>query len=345
MYLCILISNSGVKYKLLITHMITTVLAILILALLEVVYFFVAKHFHIVDRPNERSSHKRVVLLGAGVIFYFAVLLYSLFHNMAFPQFLMGATLLAVVSYVDDLHPMPSWLRLMAQLGAVVLAFFAPMSTLQVWQMLLMVVFFAGVLNVYNFMDGINGMLAAYSLVVVGTFGYMDLFQVRFINPEFIAMVMAAILIFGFFNFRRKARCFSGDVGSIVMGFIVLFLLVRYDAAVADNGENVSFLCLIIVFLADGMLTIAKRFLNGRNILEAHREHLYETLVNEWQVPHLWVSAGYALLQLVINVGYFMVPDKNLYTFVIAFLLIVAYGLFFFANNQRQLRASDRGQS
>lgn len=314
------------------------IFAILILVALEVIYFFVARHFQIVDRPNERSSHSKATLLGAGVIFYFAVLVYSLFHAVAFPRFLMGATLLAVVSYCDDLRPLPSWVRFLAQVLAIVVAFYLSICSLQIWQMILVVVFFAGVLNVYNFMDGINGMLAAYSLVVIGTFGFIDLFMVHFIDFSFIALVLSAILIFGFFNFRKQARCFSGDVGSIVMGFIVLFMLVRYDAAVPDNGENVSFLCFIIVFLADGLLTIAKRFLNGRNILEAHREHMYETLVNDLHVPHLRTASSYAILQLLINVGYLWVSDKNLYTFLVAMVLVVCYGLFFFYCNQKKAK-------
>lgn len=307
-----------------------------LLIVLELLYFQIAKHFHIVDRPNERSSHRKPVLLGAGVIFYLAVLIYSLSHAVSFPRFLIGATILAIVSYTDDLRPLPSWVRLLAQLSAIVVAFYISISTLQIWQMILLVVFFAGVLNVYNFMDGVNGMLALYSLVVVGTFGFINFFIVRFVDPEFIAIMLTAILVFGFFNCRNKARCFSGDVGSIVMGLVTLFLLVKYDEAMPDNGENVSFLCFIIVFLADGLLTIIKRFLNGKNILEAHREHMYETLGNDLHVPHLRISVSYALLQLVINVGYLLVSDKNLYTFLVAMVLVGSYGLFFFYCNQKK---------
>lgn len=302
----------------------------------ELLYFRIAKKLHIVDRPNERSSHKKVALLGAGVIFWFAVLYFSLTHKMDLLPLLAGATLLAGVSYIDDMRGVPSWLRLLAQIAAVVGSFYTAVATLEIWQMLLLVVFFVGVLNVYNFMDGINGMLAAYSLVVVGTFGYLNLFVQHFVNIEFIATILTAIMVFGVFNFRKTARCFSGDVGSIVMGFIVLYLILRYDAAIPDNGENLSYLCFIIVFLTDGVLTIVKRFLTGRNIFEAHREHLYETLVNNLHVPHLCVSAIYATLQLAINVGYLLVGDKNLYTLVVAFTLVLTYGLFFYYCNVKK---------
>ena len=310
------------------------IIATVAIIALELLYFFVAKKFHIVDRPNERSSHHKVVLLGAGIIFYLALLFYSLTNGIPYPNFLIGLSALAIISYIDDLRQLPSWLRLFAQLFAVLFSFWFDINALEIWQIMLLVIVFAGILNIYNFMDGINGMLAAYSLVVVGTFGYLDLFETPFIEPEFIATVVIAILVFGFFNFRTKARCFSGDVGSISMGLIILFLLVRYVKAIPSEGINVSTLCFIIVFLADGGLTIAKRFLSGRNILAAHREHAYETMVNDLKVPHLCVSAGYALLQLIINIGYIMVADKNLYTLIVAFLLVVAYGLFFFFGNR-----------
>ena len=321
-------------HKILTTQTMYYIIATVAIIVLELLYFFVAKRFHIVDRPNERSSHHKVVLLGAGIIFYLAVLFYSLTNGVPYPNFLIGLSAVAIVSYIDDLRQLPAWLRLFAQLFAVFISFWTDINTIEIWQMVLLVIVFSGILNIYNFMDGINGMLAAYSLVVVGTFGYLDLFETRFIEPEFIATVMIAILVFGFFNFRTKARCFSGDVGSISMALIVLFLLVRYVQSIPGTGFNVSRLCFIIVFLADGGLTIAKRFLSGRNILAAHREHAYETMVNDLKVPHLCVSGGYALLQLIINVGYIMVADKNLYTIIVAFLLVVAYGLFFFFGNR-----------
>lgn len=310
------------------------IVAFIAVIAIELLYFAVAKRFNIVDRPNERSSHSRPVLLGAGVVFYLAMLFYSLTNGMPYPNFIIGLTILAFVSYVDDLRQLPSWLRLLAQLGAVLLTFWTDVNTLQVWQIILLVVVFSGILNIYNFMDGINGMLAAYSFVVVGTFAYLNFFVEQFLEPELMVTVLISILVFGFFNFRTKARCFSGDVGSITMGLIILFLLVRYVQSIPGGGYNVSRLCLIIVFLADGGLTIAKRFLSGRNILAAHREHAYETMVNDLKVPHLYVSTGYALLQLFINVGYIMVADKNLYTLVVALLLVVAYGLFFFFGNR-----------
>ncbi len=315
--------------------MLYSLIAFVVLLALELLYFVVARRFHVVDRPNERSSHKKVTLRGAGVVFYLAVLLYSLTHGMAFYHFLIGASLLAVVCYADDVRDVPSWLRMLTQLAALIVAFYIPVQGIELWKILLIIIVFTGILNIFNFLDGINGMLAAYSLVVVGTFGYIDLFQIHFVDFEFIVTVFASILVFGFFNFRNHARCFSGDVGSVVMGLIVLFLLVSYVKAMPSASPSVSYLTFIIVFLADGGLTLLKRYLNGRNVFQPHREHLYETLVNELHVPHLRVAVGYALLQLLINVGFFLVADKNLYIFVCMVFLVLFYGLFFFYLNRK----------
>lgn len=311
------------------------IIAFITIVALELLYFWVAGRMNIVDRPNERSSHRKPVLLGGGIIFWLAVLFWSLTHGLAYGSFVVGLSMLAIVSYVDDLRPLPSWLRMIVQAGAVVVSFWGDIHALELWQLVLFVVLFVGVLNVYNFLDGINGMLAGYSLVVAGTFLFIDIFMRRFIELDLAVTMVFSVLVFGFFNFRKKARCFSGDVGSICMGLIVLFLMVRYVQSVPGTGLNVSRICFIIVFLADGLLTVAKRFLSGRNILEAHREHAYETMVNELGIPHLYVSGGYALLQLIINVGYLLVEDKNLYTLVVALLLVLAYGLFFFYCNKK----------
>ncbi len=123
------------------------ILTILAFIALELLYFAIAKKFNIVDRPNERSSHTKPVLLGGGVLFYLALLFYSLTHQLAFPQSLLGASILAVVSYVDDLRGLPSGLRFLAQLAALLLSFYVEISTLQIWQMVLLIVFFAGVLR------------------------------------------------------------------------------------------------------------------------------------------------------------------------------------------------------
>ena len=202
------------------------IIATIAIIALELLYFFAAKRFHIVDRPNERSSHHRVALLGAGIIFYLAVLFYSLTHGLAFHNFLIAITVLAVVSFVDDLHPLPSWLRLFTQIATVLLTFWPDISAIAPWQLVVLIVFFTGVLNIYNFMDGINGITGGYSLAILLPLLYLNM-KIGFAFNSFIGITILAVLVFCLFNFRpkNKAKCFAGDVGSVGMAFIIIFLL------------------------------------------------------------------------------------------------------------------------
>ena len=307
------------------------VIASLVILIAELLYFVLAKRFNIMDRPNERSSHTKPTLLGGGVVFFISVLCYFLFSHFNYPWFVLAIAMLAVVCYVDDLHPLPSILRMVVQFAATLLVLFQfQVFDLAVWKIVVVMILAVGTINIYNFMDGINGMLAAYSLVVLATLTYVNVSVSPFVDQDLITFAMVALLIFGFFNFRRKAYCFSGDVGSVVMGAFVLFLLGRLVQTTPTGKVELSYLVFIGVYLADGGLTVLKRMLRGENILLPHREHLYETLCNDCKIPHLYVSSGYAIAQLIINALYFVFADHTLYAVCVAVILLFSYSAFFF---------------
>lgn len=307
------------------------VIASLVILIAELLYFVLAKRFNIMDRPNERSSHTKPTLLGGGVVFFISVLCYFLFSHFNYPWFVLAIAMLAVVCYVDDLHPLPSILRMVVQFAATLLVLFQfQVFDLAVWKIVVVMILAVGTINIYNFMDGVNGMLAAYSLVVLATLTYVNVCISPFVDQDLISFAMIALLIFGFFNFRRKAYCFSGDVGSVVMGAFVLFLLGRLVQTTPTGKVELSYLVFIGVYLADGGFTVLKRMLRGENILQPHREHLYETLCNDCKIPHLYVSSGYAIAQLIINILYFVFSDHTLYAVCVAVVLLLSYSAFFF---------------
>lgn len=307
------------------------IIATVIILVAELLYFALAKHFRIMDHPNERSSHTRPTLLGGGVVFFIAILCYSLFHNLAYPWFLVATTMLALVCFIDDLHPLPSLLRMVVQFAATLLVLFQfQVFDLAVWKIVVVLIIAVGTINIYNFMDGVNGMLAAYSLVVLATLAYVNLEVSHFVDQDIIWFAILAVVVFGFFNFRKKAYCFSGDVGSVVMGALVLFLLGLLVQTTPTGKVELGYLVFIGVYLADGGFTVLKRMLRGENILLPHREHLYETLCNECKIPHLYVSSGYALTQLVINVLFFVFSDHTLYAVCVAVVLLLIYSGFFY---------------
>jgi UDP-N-acetylmuramyl pentapeptide phosphotransferase/UDP-N-acetylglucosamine-1-phosphate transferase len=173
-----------------------------------------------------------------------------------------------------------------------------------------------GVINMYNFMDGINGITGAYSLVVLGGLQYVNLYRRPFIEKDMIWVPVIGCLVFLFFNFRKKARCFAGDVGSVTIAFWVIFLILD---VILKTG-NWGYILFLSVYGIDSVLTIAHRLILKQNIFKAHRLHFYQILANEQKVPHLLVSTGYAVLQAAI-IG--LVIVNTVFTLLILFFLII----------------------
>lgn len=320
------------------------------LVAIELVYFHIAKSKNIMDRPNERSSHTEPTLLGGGILFPIAVVLYFVLRQTDladcaplscapvgintssfeyfFVPFLIAAVVLAVVSYVDDVRGGISPLfRLAVQVfavAAVVLPFL--MSGLcPVWLFVVLLAFGIVMLNSFNFLDGINGMLSLYSVVVVLSFVALLLCCGTPIDSSFLIVLLLSLLIFLFFNFRRHAVFFSGDVGSITLGLTFFFLLVFSFLTSHDGVNAFSTVVFVAVFLVDAVMTVLKRLVAGKNILQPHREHLYEILTNDLHLPHLRIAGVYAALQAVISVGFFFASCKWLYAVCCFAILCIAY--------------------
>jgi len=294
-----------------------------LLVLLELLYFKVAGQLNIIDKPNERSSHQQATMLGGGVIFIFAIVLYYFVFGMHYSWFVLGALVLAIVSYVDDLKPLPPRLRLPVQFGSVLLMFLEiDIYSLPLWMVVLVLVISVGILNATNFMDGINGMLGMTSMVVLGSLLYINQWVVSFVDTQLLILLLLSVLIFNFFNYRKKAVCFAGDVGSFTIGIAMLFLISRL---IWVTG-NVYWIAMLAVYGVDTLLTIAHRIMLGENIALPHRKHVFQLLANELKISHLLTSAIYALLQLVVIIG-LIVFAENAYLFagLAIFILTIAY--------------------
>ena len=146
-------------------------------------------------------------------------------------------------------------------------------------------------------MDGVNGITGLYSLVVLASLLYVNQNIVGFTNEDFIIYPLLASTVFLFFNFRKKAKCFMGDIGSIGIAFWILGLL----GLLMIETQELKYLLFLTVYGTDVVLTILERLKLKENIFEAHRRHLYQLFANEKKVSHLLVSTLYAGLQLFIN--------------------------------------------
>jgi len=302
------------------------ILLLIILFASELAYFKLANHFNIIDKPNERSSHSKVTLRGGGVIFYIGVLIYFLSEGFQYPWFFLGLTFIAMISFADDIRPQSSKLRLSVHFTSMLLMFYQWGLFSNSWYYsIIAIIICTGIINAYNFMDGINGITGMYSLVVLSAFWYINSYQIQFVDGIFIYVVLLALLVFNFFNFRTKAKCFAGDVGAISIAFIILFLL---GMLVIKTGDF-SYIVLLVVYGVDSVLTIAHRLILKENIFLPHRKHAYQIMANELKIPHLVVSSFYAVLQLIIVAGFLMNRTYSYwYFFSVIILLSVLYYFF-----------------
>jgi len=291
------------------------------LVAIELIYFKIADKCNIIDRPNERSSHTRITLRGGGIIFYFGALAYFLTNRFEYPWFMLALTLVAFISFVDDVKSVKQGIRLVFHFSAMALMFgqWGLFSLGWGWLLLALVVC-TGIINAYNFMDGINGITGGYSLVALAALAYVDEVMVSFVEVDLIYTVMMAVVVFCFFNFRRKARCFAGDVGSVSIAFILLFLLGRL---VIETG-NLSWIVLLVVYGVDSVLTIIHRLMLHENIGLPHRKHLYQLMANELKIPHVIVSLIYMAVQGAITVGYLLCPSDWGYWYLLGIIVLLS---------------------
>lgn len=313
-----------------------------ILLALELAYFKVADKFNIIDKPNERSSHSTIVLRGGGVIFALSTLVWIAYQGafgswsivLDYLPFLSGLILIAGVSLVDDIRTLPDSVRLVAQFVAMGLMFWnLGMIHLELWWVVILaLIVCVGATNIINFMDGVNGITAGYSLaVLVPLLLINNRMPEQFVMNSFLGVTIVGVLVFCFFNFRPKgkAKCFAGDVGSIGIAFIMLFIIGKLVMATSD----ITYLILLLVYGVDGVLTICHRIMLHENLGEAHRKHAYQLMANELKIGHVKVTLLYMVLQTMVSLGFIYICPDNvvchwMYLVGALIVLAIAYVLF-----------------
>ncbi len=310
------------------TYLIITI----VLVVAELAYFKIADHFNIIDKPNLRSSHTKIVLRGGGIIFLIGAWVWSAFFGFQYPWFLVAVTLAAGVSFIDDIHSLPDSVRLLVQFVAMGLMFYQ-LDMIHAnlwWAVILALIVCVGATNIYNFMDGINGITAGYSLAVLIPLLLRNS-SGEFVENSLIVVTILSVLVFSYFNFRpkNKAKCFAGDVGSVGIAFILLFMI---GCLIMKTGD-ITWLIFLLVYGVDGCCTIVHRIMQHEHLGEAHRKHAYQLMANELGMSHVTVSLIYMAIQLVISLGFmYLCPDTVLahwiYLVCAGGVLVVAYVLF-----------------
>ncbi|MEJ7820910.1 MAG: UDP-GlcNAc--UDP-phosphate GlcNAc-1-phosphate transferase [Chitinophagaceae bacterium] len=287
-------------------------------------YIKIAPHYNIIDKPNIRSSHKHFTIRGGGIIFPISVLIYAAYSGFEFPYFIIGLFLISTVSFLDDLYTISNRVRLTIHLISVLLLFFqVGLFDFPFWVILIALIFIIGIINAYNFMDGINGITALYSLAIIGSLYLINKFITFFIDSEYFIVIGASLLSFGFFNVRKKAKVFAGDVGSVSMAFVISFLLIT----LMIKTHSIVWILLLSIYGIDTVITILFRIIRRENIFKAHCSHFYQFLVNEKKFNHIIISSTYSLLQILINlcIAYAYINHITFLPLILLFILIIFY--------------------
>lgn len=272
---------------------------------------------NLLDIPNDRSSHSQPTPRGGGLGFIIALAAYSIlnpilssYFSKIFPnlfqitdlQFKLNIWLiltpLAIIGFLDDKHNLPASIRYLVQLTAASIAIFCfgpfPQPWLTPWgttgtivAMLLTVIGITALINFYNFMDGLDGLVAGVTATQLGFFAF-------YLNQPEWWLLVAALLGFLWWNWS-PAKIFMGDVGSTVLGAAVVIPMLNTD----NPTQAWTALAITLPLTADAIYTLIRRLLRRENIFQAHRSHLYQRLQQSgWS--HSQVASTYIGCTLLI---------------------------------------------
>ena len=322
---------------------ITYLIIAAILVVAELCYFKIADRYNIIDKPNERSSHSTIVLRGGGIIFSLSMIAWTVmmvlqgYDIIPYTPFLVGLFMVAGISFVDDIHSLPDSLRMVVQIVSILQMFWSIglFGAFDSWiwtvvAILIALFFCVGATNIINFMDGINGITAAYGFAMLLPIALLN-HNMGFIDESYLIVAIIGLIVFSVFNFRPKgkAKCFAGDVGSIGVAFIILFALGKLMLVTQD----VTWIVFFLVYGIDGSMTIFHRIMLHENLGQAHRKHAYQLMANELKMSHVVVSLLYMSMQLVVSLGFiYLCPNTIvahwIYLVAAGALLAIAYVLF-----------------
>jgi Fuc2NAc and GlcNAc transferase len=291
---------------------------------------------NIIDTPNERSSHTIPTPRGGGlaiVLTWFGGLAYLYFQNkVEAPLFfaLLSGLVLALVSFMDDIFDLKPLVRILAQaLSAAGALYFLggfnlfPDLNNPMLFWLINVVAFIGIIwfiNLYNFLDGIDGYASQEAMLVA--FGMMLL-----TGNQILGILIVSVAGFWFWN-RPKAKIFMGDVGSTQLGFVLVVLGIYFHNS--EQLNIIHWLILTSLFWFDASFTLFRRWRNKEKLSVAHKKHAYQRLT-QGGFSHLKVDSWAIGLNLLF-IG--LVYLNHYYLHEEIFTLVFVIGILFLVNHK-----------
>lgn len=286
-------------------------------------YYLIAKYFKLYDKPNNRSSHEFNTLIGGGIIFPIAFILpfFIELEYFKYINLIIGTILISIISFIDDIKPISNTKRVLFHSFAVImLLIHLNIISINISYFIISFILITGILNAYNFMDGINGLNGTYSLITLSSLLLIN--KTYNVIPEILIIsLIISLIIFLFLNFRNKAVMFSGDIGSISIGYILSFIILM----LIIKDQNIKWILLLGIYGLDSVGTIVLRIIRKENIFKAHRSHFYQFLTNDKKINHLIVTSIYCFTQIVLN--YIIIFESNYIIIMFYLLLILLYVL------------------
>jgi UDP-N-acetylmuramyl pentapeptide phosphotransferase/UDP-N-acetylglucosamine-1-phosphate transferase len=325
-------------------------------ALKKIIPFLKDKSF--VDKPSSRGNHKELIPKGGGIIIIpcliISILLYSHLETPITNKwyiFLVSILLLFVVSLIDDVKNLSAKIRLSVHFFCVLLSiyFLKPdiiffinnhnllilekidINILFFFLSLMIVMIWLWIINLFNFMDGMDGLITTQMIFLSFLTNFLALFSLINEQFQFLSLVVLSLFL-AFIKYNRpKAQIFLGDSGSIPCGYIAGFILID---SFLSLGPFISFLIIILYFLLDSSITLIKRIYKKENLFVAHSDHFYQRMLRKGysheevlkKISILWIillflsilalKAQYialllAILSTSIILLYFKIKSKN----------------------------------
>lgn len=296
-----------------------------------------ALKFKIIDIPNKRSSHTIPTPRGGGlaivICWYIGITILFAVGQIAANLYyaLMSGLILAIISLIDDVISLKPTVRLSAQMISAILAIFLLKENLAViisgWtistQFILVPLFVIAIIwfiNLYNFLDGIDG-YASVEAISVAIIIYL------FTGNLICILLIACVSGFLFWNWP-KARIFMGDVGSTQLGFILIVLGIYFN----NEGQFNLILWIIITspYWFDATLTLYRRWRNKEKLSQAHKKHIYQRIVQSG-FSHLQTDMALIILNVLLAFVILLINKYNILTFPLFISVIL---LLFIINHQ-----------
>jgi Fuc2NAc and GlcNAc transferase len=269
-------------------------------------YLALARRWQILDLPNERSAHTQPTPRGGGIGLFIGLVVSMAamsLQGQAWPwpvwQLLMAASVLVVVGAIEDRKGLPVGIRFCLYTLISLTVSYLLLGSASIWLLLPAALYLLWMMNLFNFMDGIDGIAVSETIFVCLAVAGLVAWQGGDATYALLCLLVAgAACGFLYWNWS-PARLFMGDAGSISLGFLLaaLSLLGQLSGAL----PLLCWLILMAVFIADASGTLLRRALAGERVTEALSSHLYQRLARHWRSHRLvvWLMLGYNLLWLL----------------------------------------------